>query len=73
MPVYQAGLCTLPGTIKRSFKAKFGWDISFEEIRHLGAKVLDLEREFNERAGVSKSSADTGIHEEEPLPQQYGV
>ena len=57
-----------PGLLNDLFKAKFGWDISFEEIRHLGAKVLDLEREFNERAVYPKVQADTGIHEGRPLP-----
>jgi aldehyde:ferredoxin oxidoreductase len=43
-----------PNLLVRLFKAKFGWDISYPEIRQLGAKILDLERKFNEGAGVSE-------------------
>jgi aldehyde:ferredoxin oxidoreductase len=43
-----------PELLINLFKAKFGWEISLAEIRLLGAGVLELERQFNEKAGVSE-------------------
>lgn len=43
-----------PNLLVRLLKAKFDWDISYPEIRQLGAKILELERQFNESAGVSE-------------------
>lgn len=43
-----------PDLLVRLLKAKFDWDITYPEIRKLGAEVLDLERKFNENAGVSE-------------------
>jgi aldehyde:ferredoxin oxidoreductase len=42
-----------PNLLVQLFKAKFGWDISYPEIRQLGVHILEQERLFNERAGVS--------------------
>lgn len=36
------------------FKAKFGWDVTFADVRYMGANILELERSFNEKAGVSE-------------------
>ena len=43
-----------PQILERLFKASLGWELTFREIRELGANVLDLEREFNQKAGVSE-------------------
>lgn len=43
-----------PELLTNLFKAKFGWDISFAEVKYLGAEILELERRFNEKAGVSE-------------------
>lgn len=43
-----------PNLLVRLFKASLGWEITFREIRELGAHILDMEREFNQKAGVSE-------------------
>lgn len=43
-----------PELLTNLFKAKFGWDISFADVKYLGAEILELERRFNEEAGVSE-------------------
>jgi aldehyde:ferredoxin oxidoreductase len=43
-----------PNLLVRLFKAKFGWDITYPEIRQIGAEILEMERQFNEKAGVSE-------------------
>jgi aldehyde:ferredoxin oxidoreductase len=63
-----------PNLLVRLFKAKFGWDISYPEIRLLGAKILDLERKFNEGAGVSEHFYRMPeFMREEPLPPNNTV
>jgi aldehyde:ferredoxin oxidoreductase len=63
-----------PNLLVRLFKAKFGWDISYPEIRQLGAKILDLERKFNEGAGVSEHFCRMPeFMREEPLPPNNTV
>jgi len=63
-----------PELLVNLFKAKFGWDITLEEIRQLGAKVLDLERSFNEKAGVSEKFYHIPeFMREEPLPPNNTV
>lgn len=63
-----------PELLTDLFKAKFGWKISFEEIRYLGAEVLELERKFNERAGVSERYRPIPeFMREEPLPPNNTV
>ncbi|MDF2839826.1 MAG: Aldehyde ferredoxin oxidoreductase [Clostridia bacterium] len=63
-----------PELLTNLFKAKFGWDISFEETRYLGAEVLDLERKFNEKAGVSEKYRQIPeFMREEPLPPNNEV
>ena len=58
-----------PNLLVRLFKAKFGWDISFPEIRKLGAQILDMERSFNEKAGVSERyHRIPEFMRDEPLP-----
>ncbi len=43
-----------PNLLVQLFKAKFGWDITYPEIREIGSEILNLERQFNELAGVSE-------------------
>jgi len=43
-----------PNLLVRLFKAKFGWDITYPVIRQIGAEILEQERLFNEKAGVSE-------------------
>lgn len=63
-----------PELLTNLFKAKFGWDISLAEIRQLGAKVLELERSFNEKAGVSEKFYHIPeFMREEPLPPNNTV
>jgi len=63
-----------PDLLVRLFKAKYGWEISYPEIRQLGAKILDLERQFNEKAGVSEHfQRIPEFMKEEPLPPNNTV
>lgn len=63
-----------PELLINLFKAKFGWEISLEEVRHLGAEVLELERKFNEKAGVSERYRTIPeFMREEPLPPNNTV
>ena len=58
----------------RLFKAKFGWDISYPEIRQIGADILAMERQFNEKAGVSERFCRLPeFIREEPLPPNNSV
>lgn len=63
-----------PNLLVRLFKAKYGWDISYPEIRQLGAHILEMEREFNEKAGVSEHFYRIPeFMREEPLPPNNTV
>jgi len=58
-----------PNLLVRLLKAKFDWDISYPEIRKLGAQILELEKKFNEKAGVSEHFYRMPeFMREEPLP-----
>ena len=56
------GLClfTRPAFVKYPelltdlFYAALGWELSFADVKRLGAHVLEIERAFNENAGVSE-------------------
>jgi aldehyde:ferredoxin oxidoreductase len=76
------GMClfTRPAFVKNPqllvnlFKAKFNIDISFAEIRKLGAKILDEEHEYNRKAGVSEEFRPMPeFMREEPLPPNNTV
>lgn len=76
------GLClfTRPAFVKtpelfcRLLQGRFGWNLAYEEIQALGIKVLDMEREFNRRAGVSEEFFDLPeFMREEPLPPNNTV
>jgi len=63
-----------PDLLVRLFKAKFDWNITYPEIRQLGAKILDMERQFNENAGVSERFYRIPeFMREEPLPPNNTV
>lgn len=56
------------------FKAKFGWDLTYPEIRQMGAEILMQERAFNEKAGVSERFRHLPeFMREEPLPPNNSV
>ena len=58
----------------RLFKAKYGWDITYPEIRKLGAQILEMEREFNTRAGASEHHHRIPeFMRDEPLPPNNSV
>ncbi len=58
-----------PNLLVRLLKAKFNWDITYPEIRQLGIHILDLERKFNQAAGVSEHYYRMPeFMREEPLP-----
>lgn len=58
-----------PNLLVQLFKAKFNWDITYPEIRQLGVDILELERTFNEKAGVSEHFYRMPeFMREEPLP-----
>lgn len=63
-----------PELLTQLFYAKFGWELSFEEVRLLGKKVIDMERAFNEKAGVSEKYRPMPEYmREEPLPPNNTV
>jgi aldehyde:ferredoxin oxidoreductase len=63
-----------PNLLVRLLKAKFDWDITYPEIRQLGANILELERKFNENAGVSEHFYRMPeFMREEPLPPNNSV
>ncbi|MGB9812124.1 MAG: aldehyde ferredoxin oxidoreductase C-terminal domain-containing protein [Thermovenabulum sp.] len=56
------------------FKGRYGWDLSFKEIKKIGVRVLETERKFNEFAGVSeKIKRMPEFMREEPLPPTNAV
>ncbi|MCG0276485.1 MAG: hypothetical protein L5655_10070 [Thermosediminibacteraceae bacterium] len=56
------------------FKGRYGWDMSFQEIKSIGVDVLETERKFNELAGVSeKFKRIPEFMREEPLPPNNEV
>jgi aldehyde:ferredoxin oxidoreductase len=63
-----------PELVTDLFHAALGWDLSFADVRRLGAQVLDLEREFNKKAGVSEVYRPMPeFMREEPLPPNNTV
>ncbi|KYO68080.1 aldehyde ferredoxin oxidoreductase C-terminal domain-containing protein [Thermovenabulum gondwanense] len=56
------------------YKGRYGFDMSFEEIKRTGVEVLEMERRFNELAGVSeKIKRMPEFMREEPLPPNNTV
>ncbi|HZK56402.1 MAG TPA: aldehyde ferredoxin oxidoreductase C-terminal domain-containing protein [Desulfosporosinus sp.] len=63
-----------PDLLTNLFYAKFGWELTFADVRMLGAHVVELERAFNEKAGVSeKYRPMPEFMREEPLPPNNTV
>jgi aldehyde:ferredoxin oxidoreductase len=48
------GFAAAPGTVHDLLKARYGWEVSDDILQDLGKKTLQLEREFNQRAGFTK-------------------
>ncbi len=76
------GLClfTRPPFVKKPelfalfLKARYGWDLTFKDIQKMALDVLETEREFNRRAGVSEEFYDIPeFMREEPLPPRNSV
>lgn len=76
------GLClfTRPPFVKKPelfamfLKGRYGWDLTFEDVQNIGLEVLETEREFNRRAGVSEEFFDLPeFMREEPLPPRNSV
>ncbi|MFB0508684.1 MAG: aldehyde ferredoxin oxidoreductase C-terminal domain-containing protein, partial [Thermodesulfobacteriota bacterium] len=76
------GLClfTRPPFVKRPelfslfLKARYGWDLAFGDVQKMGFDVLETEREFNRRAGVSEEFRDIPeFMREESLPPRNSV
>ena len=63
-----------PELLTNLFKAALGWETSLADIRLFGAQVLELERSFNEKAGVSEKYKKMPEYmREEPLPPNNTV
>ncbi len=76
------GLClfTRPPFVKNPelfslfLRGRYGWDLTYEDIQKIGIDVLETEREFNRRAGVSEEFFDIPeFMREEPLPPTNAV
>jgi len=76
------GLClfTRPPFVKKPelfalfLKGRYGWDVTYEDVQKIGIDVLETEREFNRRAGVSEEFYDIPeFMREEPLPPRNSV
>ena len=76
------GLClfTRPPFVKKPelftlfLKARHGWVLTFKDVQKMGLDVLETEREFNRRAGVSEEFYDIPeFMREEPLPPRNSV
>jgi aldehyde:ferredoxin oxidoreductase len=76
------GLCLFvrPPLIKKPefltllLKARYGWDMEFEDIKQMGIEVLETEHEFNLRAGISEQFCDVPeFMREEALPPKNSV
>jgi len=63
-----------PDLFGRMLQARYGWDLTFEDVQRIGLDVLETEREFNARAGVSEDFFDVPeFMREEPLPPRNSV
>jgi aldehyde:ferredoxin oxidoreductase len=76
------GLClfTRPPFVKKPeffahfLKGRYGWDVTYDDVQKMGIECLNVEREFNRRAGVSEEFYDMPeFMREEPLPPRNGV
>ena len=59
----------IPGTMAKFFHAVTGIDYSQEEVMHIGERIVNLERAFNVREGLTRK--DDSLPErflQEPMP-----
>ena len=58
-----------PDLIPRLLNARYGWDISYSDVRRMGIECLMMETEFNEKAGIDSTKCDVPeFMRREPLP-----
>lgn len=63
-----------PGYLPLLLKGRYGWDLTFSEIKRMGVETIRLEREFNRLAGVpDELSRIPEFMTEEPLPPTNAV
>jgi len=63
-----------PELLTNLFKAALGWEMTLADIRMYGARILDMERAFNEKSGASeKLRKFPEFMREEPLPPNNSV
>lgn len=63
-----------PDLLTDLFEAALGWELTFADVRRLGAHVIEMERAFNEKAGVSEVFRPMPEYvREEPLPPNNTV
>lgn len=55
------GYAVVPQTIPEMIRARYGWQVEEDFLQRLGRETIDLEREFNRRAGFT--SADDRLPE----------
>jgi aldehyde:ferredoxin oxidoreductase len=48
------GFSAAPHTIAQLLNARYGWDVGANILQELGRQTIDMEREFNRRAGFTK-------------------
>ncbi len=55
-------------------KARYGWDVTYDDVQKMGIDCLATEREYNRRAGVSEEFFDVPeFMREEPLAPRKSV
>jgi aldehyde:ferredoxin oxidoreductase len=47
-----------PELMPRLLNARYGWSLTFADVRRMGLRCLEMEREFNRQAGVSDELCD---------------
>lgn len=58
-----------PNLMARLLNARYGWSLSYADVQQMGLKCLEMERDFNRRAGVSDERCDVPeFMRTEPLP-----
>jgi len=58
-----------PGLLPRLLNARFGWSLTYEDVRKMGLDCLAMERDFNRLAGVPDERCDVPeFMRTEPLP-----
>ncbi len=68
------GFSSDPTIIPDLIRGQYGWDVGADYLRELGREVIQMEREFNQRAGFSeKDDRLPAWMEQEPLPPHDAV